>query len=182
MLLPAPFAGVVQSPMPHDLESATPLVFEIGDGRRIKLTAEVVSRMQSYAQHAGGALEAGGILLGRYLCDSDDIVVDDITVPLPGDKRGRCFFHRLQKTHQQVITQAWQASNGTRTYLGEWHTHPEAQPTPSCVDTADWRRKLHQDQYFDRLFFFIVGTQLIRGWSGGPRQCKPKPLKVISNS
>jgi integrative and conjugative element protein (TIGR02256 family) len=165
--------------MEPNLEPVAPLVFRLADGRRIKLTAEVVNRLQQYAQHAPNAAEAGGVLLGRYLCDSNDVVVDDLTEPLPGDKRGRYSFHRAQKAHQQAIEQAWQTSNGTRTYLGEWHTHPEARPTPSCIDTCDWRRKLHQDQYFDQLFFFIVGTQQVRGWSGSRSRPKLVPLECL---
>ena len=163
-------------PMKPEPELVAPLVFRLPDGRRIKLTAEVVARLRQYAQHAPDAAEAGGVLLGRYLSDSDDVVVDDLTEPLPGDKRGRYFFHRAQKAHQRVIEQVWQASGGTRTYLGEWHTHPEPQPTPSCIDTCDWRRKLRQDQYFDRLFFFIVGTEQVRGWSGS--RARPKPIAL----
>jgi integrative and conjugative element protein (TIGR02256 family) len=165
--------------MKSDLKVVAPLVFRLPDGRRIKLTVEVVTRLQQYAQHTPDAAEAGGVLLGRYLSDSDDVVVDDLTEPLPGDKRGRYFFHRAQKAHQQFIEQAWRASNGTRTYLGEWHTHPETRPTPSCVDTCDWRRKLRQDQYFDQLFFFIVGTQEVRGWSGSRSRPKLTALDCV---
>lgn len=157
-------------------DPAKPLIFCHPNGSRIKLTAEVVERLHQYAQLTPGAPEAGGVLLGRYLQESEDVVVDAITEPLPGDKRGRFFFHRAQRAHQQALEQAWRATDGTRTYLGEWHTHPEPNPTPSCVDKWDWRRKLRQDQYFARLFFFIVGTHQIRGWSGSRQQPNPLPL------
>ena len=159
-----------------------PLVFDQPNGRRIKLTAQVVAQLVRYAQHQPADKEAGGVLIGRYLCDSDDIVVDEVTEPMPADKRGRYFFHRAQQAHQQVIEQAWRASHGTRTYLGEWHTHPEAQPIPSGVDTRDWQRKLHQDQYFDQLFFIIVGTQELRVWCGSRRQPKILSLKPVPPS
>ena len=158
--------------MTNETATTEPLVFCQPDGRRIKLTASVVAQLLRYAQHQLTDKEAGGVLIGRYLCDSDDIVVDEVTEPMPGDKRGRYFFHRAQKAHQHAIEQAWQASQGTRTYLGEWHTHPEAHPTRSGVDTGDWRRKLQQDQYFERLFFVIVGTQEVRVWCGSRKQAK----------
>jgi integrative and conjugative element protein (TIGR02256 family) len=160
-------------------EAATPLVFRQADGSRIKLTAEVVGRLRQYAQLTPGAPEAGGILLGRYLQDSEDVVVDAITEPMPGDKRGRFFFHRARRPHQQALERAWRATDGTRTYLGEWHTHPERDPTPSCVDKRDWRRKMRQDQYFARLFFFIIGTHQIRGWSGSRKHSNPVPLSAL---
>jgi integrative and conjugative element protein (TIGR02256 family) len=161
-------------------EHILPLVFQQSNGSYIKLTAHVVARLQQHAQSAPSTPEAGGILLGRYLQDSDDVVVDDITEPLPGDKRGRYFFHRGQKAHQQLLEQAWRESDGTRTYLGEWHTHPEPNPTPSCVDRMDWQRKLRQDLYFAHLFFFIVGTQQIRGWSGSRADSKLLPLELTT--
>jgi integrative and conjugative element protein (TIGR02256 family) len=151
-------------------EAANGLVFSQADGSRVKLTAEVVARLRAYAQYAPDAPEAGGVLLGRYLLDSCDIVVDDLTEPLPGDSRGRCFFHRAQAAHQRIIEQAWRASGGTCTYLGEWHTHPEAYPMPSSTDRRDWRRKLRHDQYFDRLLFLIVGTSAVAGWHGSRSQ------------
>ncbi|HEX8348827.1 MAG TPA: Mov34/MPN/PAD-1 family protein [Hymenobacter sp.] len=160
-------------------ELTPPLVFQQTDGSRIKLTAAVVSRLRQHAQLTPAAAEAGGILIGRYLQDSSDVVVDDITEPLPSDKRGRYFFHREQKAHQQLLDQAWRDSGGTRTYLGEWHTHPEADPTPSCIDRMDWRRKLRQDHYFAHLFFFIVGTQQIRAWGGSRAKPKPMPLALL---
>lgn len=160
---------------------ATPLVFRQADGTRIKLAAKVVGQLRQYAQLAPGAPEAGGILLGRYLQDSEDVVVDAVTVPMPGDQQGRYFFHRARQAHQQAVEEAWQATAGTRTYLGEWHTHPEPDPTPSCVDLLDWRRKLRQDQYFASLFFFIVGTRRIRGWSGSCTQRKLLPLTPSSS-
>lgn len=163
-----------------EAEPTQALVFRQANGSRIKLTGAVVARLQQYAQVGPAATEAGGILLGRYLQDSDDVVVDDITEPLPGDERGRYFFHRGQHAHQRLLDAAWRASGGTRTYLGEWHTHPEPDPTPSCIDKMDWRRKLRQDQYFVHLFFLIVGTRHIRAWSGCRSNAKPRPLELLT--
>jgi integrative and conjugative element protein (TIGR02256 family) len=142
------------------------LVFSRHNGGRIKVTAAVLRVMQSYAQHGRRATEAGGVLLGRYLQGSADVVVDAVTVPMPGDKRSRYSFYRAKARHQAAIDATWQASGGTCTYLGEWHTHPETYPTPSGIDTTDWRRRLRTDDYHDELFFLIVGTVEIRAWSG----------------
>lgn len=161
-------------------ELPQPLIFRQADGSRLKVTAAVVKRLWHHAQLEPAATEAGGILLGRYLQDSDDVVVDDLTEPLPGDKRGRYFFHRGQPAHQQLLDQAWRASEGTRTYLGEWHTHPEFDPTPSCIDRMDWQRKLRQDQYFKQLYFFIVGTRQIRGWGGTLAKPRLLPLELLT--
>src|SRR5215510_5960297 len=80
--------------------------------------------------------------------------------------RARTRFHRAQRRHQAAIDAAWATSEGTCTYLGEWHTHPEPIPTPSPVDWADWRRRLLHDHYTEPLFFIIVGTTATRAWEG----------------
>lgn len=123
--------------------------------------------MQQFAQYRPAMPEAGGILLGRHLLDSSAIIVDAITTPMPGDRQARTHFYRDHPQHQKVIDAAWHESKGTCTYLGEWHTHPEANPKPSSVDYRDWRRRLHQDMYTEPLFFIIVGTACTLVWEGG---------------
>lgn len=163
------------------LETDPPfLIFRRHNGGRVKVTAAVLHVMQSYAQHGRCATEAGGVLLGRYLQGSDDVVIDAITVPMPGDKRSRYSFYRAKARHQAAIDAAWQASKGTCTYLGEWHTHPETHPTPSGIDTTDWRRRLRTDDYHDELFFLIVGTVEIRAWSGKGSLLPSAPLAPIA--
>jgi integrative and conjugative element protein (TIGR02256 family) len=155
------------------------LVFSRHNGGRIKVTAAVLRAIQGYAQHGRRATEAGGVLLGRYLQGSADVVIDAVTVPMPGDKRSRYSFYRDKARHQAAIDAAWQASGGTCTYLGEWHTHPETHPTPSSIDTTDWRRRLRTDDYHDELFFLIVGTVEIRAWSGNSLLLASTPLPPI---
>lgn len=110
--------------------------------------------------------EAGGVLLGRHLLDGSDIVVDEVTIPQRGDKRGRYAFFR-SSDHQKMVMTRWTVSHGTQTYLGLWHTHPESDPTPSTTDLRDWRRACRKDRYFgERLFFLIVGTGTTGVWQG----------------
>lgn len=154
------------------------LVFRRPNGGRIKLAPPVLRTMLSYAQYGPTDTEAGGVLMGRYLLGSHDVVIDALTVPMPGDRRTRYSFYRDKKRHQAAMDAAWRASGGHCTYLGEWHTHPEADPTPSGIDTRDWRRRLHDDRYHDELFFLIVGTAAVRAWAGkGSRlTCESLPL------
>jgi integrative and conjugative element protein (TIGR02256 family) len=105
--------------------------------------------------------------MGRFINNSEDIVVDKITLPMPGDKATRFSFFRNRNSHQKIIDREWEASCFTCTYLGEWHTHPEPIPTPSFVDKNDWKRKMKQDVFdSDFLFFMIVGTAEIWLWEG----------------
>ena len=110
--------------------------------------------------------EAGGVLLGRHILDTSDMVVDRGTTPQPGDRRSRFHFFRARRCHQELINRAWQEGGGTCTYLGEWHTHPEPGPTPSWIDWLDWRRKLAFDRFTEPIFFVIVGTAETRAWEG----------------
>ena len=125
-------------------------------------------RMHQFVQTSKEKPEAGGTLIGRYISGTDDIVVDEITVPLPSDEQTRQTFRRAQVSHQQKIERAWRGSGNTQTYLGEWHTHPEAVPMPSELDRTTWKEKLSRDRFGESLFFLIVGTERTRAWEGRP--------------
>lgn len=142
------------------------LIFARPDGTRFEISADAWRAMRGFAQHDTDAAEAGGVLLGRHLRDGSAIIVDAVTVPMDGDRRGRARFDRARHHHQQAIDEAWRASDGTCTYLGEWHTHPESIPTPSRVDLSDWRRRLRSDRYTEPLFFVVVGTTAVKAWEG----------------
>jgi len=121
--------------------------------------------MQAFAQHHWWNCEAGGILLGRHLLDSHDVVVDEVSTPQSGDRRGRFSFFRSSR-HEFVARQRWLDQERTSAYLGLWHTHPESDPTPSSVDRRDWQQAVSTDTFEgDRLFFPIVGTHRIRVWA-----------------
>ena len=143
-----------------------PLIFLRPDETRFEISAAAWQAMHGFIQHASDATEAGGVLLGRHLRDGSAIVVDAVTAPMDGDRRARTRFHRARRWHQAAIDAAWVASEGTCTYLGEWHTHPEPIPTPSPVDRTDWHRRLLQDRYTAPLFFMIVGTAAVGVWEG----------------
>jgi integrative and conjugative element protein (TIGR02256 family) len=166
--------------MPETDES---LVFYRPNGGRLKVPATVLKLMQSYAQHSSSATEAGGVLLGRYIVGTNDVVVDAVTEPMSGDKRTRSSFYRAKARHQAIIDAAWEESEHTCTYLGEWHTHPESSPTPSGVDTRGWCRRLREDQYDEELFFLIVGTVEVRMWSATevPRTWDPLITESLTN-
>lgn len=136
-------------------------------GGRLEVSAAAQGQMQRFVQNTFYKREAGGVLLGRHLQDSFDTVIDQVTVPMRGDWRGRHYFHRAQFRHQQAIDLAWQQSSGTVTYLGEWHTHPEMIPTPSSTDLRNWFNRLERDTYScNILYFMILGRRSWRIWAG----------------
>lgn len=127
----------------------------------VLFTVEAVAALRAHRQLSPESMEAGGLLLGRYLRGGYDIVVDSITEPLPTDR---------SVEHNQLIERAWTESGGTTNSVGCWHTHPEPYPTPSEVDTSDWLRMLAEDTLADEAcFFVIVGTERVRVWVGDQR-------------
>ncbi len=135
-------------------------------GGQLKLAAEVLEGIREYVQNEPEKLEAGGVLLGRYIRGTSDVVVDRVTVPSRGDLQNRLRFFRARKTHQEQIDAVWAASHGTTVYLGEWHTHPVPAAVPSWIDVLDWRRKLFVDHFATYLFFLVAGTTEIGVWEG----------------
>ncbi|MCC6175205.1 MAG: Mov34/MPN/PAD-1 family protein [Chloroflexi bacterium] len=142
------------------------LIFARPNGGRVQIGAAPLAALVAHIQDEPAKPEAGGVLLGRHIRDSNDIVVDGVTTPMAGDRRTRRRFRRGKKRHQAAIDEAWRVSNGTSTYLGEWHSHPEPLPTPSLIDRLDWGRKILFDRHADPIFFVIVGISEIRVWEG----------------
>ena len=154
-----------------------PLVFARPAGGRLKVDRDALAVIARHLQRADDAPEAGGVLLGRRIAGTHDVVVDSATEPMAADRRSRFRFRRHRRGHQLAIDRAWRESGGRSGWLGEWHTHPELDPTPSVVDRADWRRKLVVDRYDESLFFLIAGTGQLRVWEGARRRAV-RPLTL----
>lgn len=122
--------------------------------------------------------EAGGILMGRFIKEATDIIIDQVTSPMKGDVRSRYTFKRLSPLHQAFLNKQWRITNGTCNYLGEWHTHPEEDAEPSRIDIKDWKRKLKNDNFSNRfLYFIIAGTDCINVWEGDRKNLEIIKLK-----
>ena len=142
------------------------LSYEISDGRKLIILDNVVEKLNRYRQTKKDQKEAGGLLIGRHLLESENLVVDQITEPSWWDKRFRTFFYR-SSSHNKILYEAWSESDKTQTLIGLWHTHPEPVPIPSTVDWNDWRRTIgHGDFTGESLFFLIIGNLKVRAWQG----------------
>jgi integrative and conjugative element protein (TIGR02256 family) len=140
------------------------LIFRVTKSQRLIFTADAVEQMVRFAQILPEQSEAGGVLLGRHLLESPDVVVDEVTVPQQSDRRSRFSFFR-SRMHEELARRRWMEQKNTLAHLGLWHTHPEEDPVPSSVDRNDWRHAVASDTFEgDRLFFPIVGTSRIRVW------------------
>jgi integrative and conjugative element protein (TIGR02256 family) len=131
--------------------------FEIGE----QAAAALLRHRQLRTQEP----EAGGLLLGRLINESEDVIADQVTEPSASDRRGRFRFFRQRQSAQRFVDRAWIESFSTRNYLGEWHTHPEDVPSPSSHDLGEWSRIVATSVFEQKsLFFVIVGRVCIRVW------------------
>lgn len=143
------------------------LSFRLPQESVVTLAEAVLETMWGFAQHRRRDKEAGGMLIGHHPLDTEDITLDRLTTPQPEDRRGRHFFHRDQAAHQQLLDLQWILSDGKRTYVGEWHTHPEDDPQPSGLDLNSWRKAVRStDFHGPGLLFIIVGRHTTRIWYG----------------
>lgn len=141
-----------------------PIVFQHQEGS-LKLSSVVVETMKKFTQKSLIQCEAGGILLGRFILESNDVIVDEVTTPMASDKRSLFGFFRSEKPHQAILNERWKSSGGTCNYLGEWHTHPQKKPIPSNRDLKSWEEQINRlPEGRNMLFFIIVGTQSISAW------------------
>lgn len=139
---------------------------KVQDGQ-VLIEAEPLSLVDGFWQDERSKPESGGILLGYRR--GGHLHVTMASTPQPEDGRWRYFFRRSRRAHQEIAIHHWRASGETVDYLGEWHTHPEPNPTPSGEDYAEWAKICARTP--KSMLFLIVGWsgQLWLGWSSGQR-------------
>lgn len=103
--------------------------------------------------------EAGGLLLGSV--HGAHMLIDQATSPTKWDKQFRGLFERLPFGHEVIALSRWLASQGTIRYLGEWHTHPEDYPHPSCLDRSEWNRLSAKRRDKRTMLAVIVGRKAL---------------------
>ena len=57
------------------------LVYSVTPKQRLIIVEHALKQMKAFAQHRSVDREAGGVLLGRHLLDSRDVVVDEVSTP-----------------------------------------------------------------------------------------------------
>lgn len=119
----------------------------------IIVTAPALRQINRHRQTSSRRHEAGGILLG--LRRGRHIEVTFVTTPKRGDKSSRTAFERLSFFHQGFAIRAWRRFGRKLDYLGEWHTHPEHNPSPSPIDCAEWAKLMLSSKR--ELVFLILG-------------------------
>lgn len=113
-------------------------LIEPSSKRLVVVNEEVMALITSYQQSSPEDCEAGGILMGKRR--GEHLEVTFATAPQANDIRSRYGFTRHPDGHQEIAENRLKLTSGEENYIGEWHTHPENHPTPSIIDTRDWRR------------------------------------------
>lgn len=142
----------------------------------IKFDSEIIARMNTYKQQSDDACEAGGILIGRESKDSGNIIIEHITEPFSKDKRERYAFHRKDSKHLDYYHNLYKDNNYIYAYMGEWHTHPEDNPSYSSIDIKNWTNIAKQNKDSNKIHYhLIIGIKSIGVWKYKLNQ---EPIKI----
>ncbi len=152
-------------------------VFILPDNKLLYIRPEALDKMNKYKQIRWSDTEAGGILIGRILMEDGNYIIDDVSEPMPTDKRKRTRFSRKVEGHQEYFNDVWKREAGRCFYLGEWHTHPQKIPVPSSIDRKDWNRLLKIGYETGCLFFIIIGIDELKVWYGDGEEPSVVELK-----
>lgn len=110
------------------------------------------------------SVETGGIIIGM-LSSGPTITITDVTMAQSRDVHHKFRFFRSADGHQSLMDQLWEESGYRKMYLGEWHTHPEAIPSPSRVDICGWKSIAKKTQNTPWTLFIILGQQAFKIWT-----------------
>jgi len=110
----------------------------------VRLGQNALDQMLDLCRRSG-RLETGGVLVGRYSSDHRVAHVEMATGPGSDSRAGGTWLVRGVRGLQNVLDTMWSLKRGY--YVGEWHFHPGAAPSPSGRDVAQMRHIAQSDQY-----------------------------------
>ena len=134
---------------------------ELSDVRRLVSRAEPpVARITQAAQHtiarealrSRDGLETGGILLGSD--STSTILISRAGDPGPRAHRTEHSFLRDLAHAQALANTAWNEDG--HQWIGEWHTHPTGDLTPSELDLHSYLQHLHDPELHLAWFVAII--------------------------
>ena len=133
------------------------LVFEVLDsGQGLEFTPTVLSQFMAHRQLKSNACEGGGVLSATI--EPHVVRIEKISLPTARDNRTRLSYQMCPARKTQFVEDSF---NLGLHYVGEWHTHPESDPSPSHLDleamSEAFRNSTHQLNYF---VMVIVGNSV----------------------
>jgi len=144
----------------HSKKPVEQLLLKSPDSRfGISIPGPVLERILSLCYEALPN-ETGGILIGRYNNSLDVALVSRATPPPSDSARGPTWFSRGTHGLTSLLRGLWKEK---QYYLGEWHFHPNADPSPSPIDEGQLC-----DISADRNYHCATPVLLIMG--GNPKE------------
>ncbi len=117
--------------------------------------SKVLQTFSAYRQRKNDS-EAGGLLFAEF--DLPIIRIIEASTPNKRDKRWKTLFIPYRFLQRRLIIQRFKEGYH---FIGEWHTHPIVEPTPSLLDlkstTDAFLKSRHELNYF---VMAIVGNTL----------------------
>ena len=116
----------------------------------VEITQDAYDSLCTYRQIEG--VEHPGVLVGSVVGDNH-YRINKVSPPLPRGKSSRTGCERDGDMANAYVLTEYEQSGHTRIYLGEWHTHPEALPTPSPQDFSEIKKISYLP---DKLLPFVI--------------------------
>lgn len=122
----------------------------------VSLLPEVLKHFESNVQ-TGNSTESGGQLFGTF-ASPHNVLVSLATGPQKKYHRFRNFLRLDLETDQKEINQFFKQGFH---YLGDWHTHPVSNPTPSVRDRNTSKSRFAKSEHeLTAMLMVIVGTTI----------------------
>ena len=144
---------------------------------KIKISKSVLEQIYRLRQIGRLSSESGGVLIGRQIISTGNLIIDHCTVPMPLDVCKRTRYLRKDPKHIDFFTALRKRENNIYAYIGEWHTHPERIPSYSSMDLRNWKR-IGKESSMPHLHL-IAGTEAFRIWQYCPLSNSPYEVKTI---
>lgn len=124
-----------------------------GPRGRVKIDAGPMVAM-TIAKHSAG------VMIGRHIIDTEDVVVDEVTVEALGNR-----VSRSSEPHESAHTAWYLRTDGRIGYIGEWQTAKTGDYLGGYA--AEWQRRLREDKTgFPHTLFALVYPDGVRLWEG----------------
>lgn len=125
--------------------------------KKLKIVIEDKLRKEllDFRQLNDDDFEIGGVLMGELYPQSNKIKVTHF---LTCDQSSSSIneLHLNVECLQSMMDDIWKQSEGTITYLGDWHTHPENNPKPSIIDYKTFMINYYKSEFNQNILLYMI--------------------------
>jgi integrative and conjugative element protein (TIGR02256 family) len=123
-------------------------------GQTVVFSSRVLKHLDKARQIKAAQPEAGGQLFAKLR--EGEIRIERATGPRLSDSRARTRYMPDRRAEQEEIARM---HNDGFHYVGDWHTHPDAYPSPSAVDIDSIRECVLRSRHeLNGFLMVVVGT------------------------